>query len=461
MVDIENDPPHPLPSSSERPLQVRAAHESAVPSRILENLGDGECMTTADWKMKFMAFQFREAQTNFFGKRGIPWHGIMIAYKVGEELRVEFIDAIVRDSDEDAVSTFQQLIAGWSSFLLRHPGRNKTRLRSDGASCYSGGLFCKLLGFAWSLCGMQVIEHLIGEGGKNKTTLDGHFGQRGSMARTEVVKGKGAKDAVDAESLVAVLAGDRSKAPYTQMTTPNRSSFSVGGDDIKGISHISQRVYEYDEDGSLLHVRLRQQTDLGDGRVILASDLLGKTEASDIPVALEHTVEDEVGAPHNTLLTKGQKDAETEAAASKRELASERKDGIVQNSRAERAKLATVERAKKGRFFCSDAVGGNKFCNRNFKHVSALAKHLEAGNHSGGVFRPWAISTTKSGPDTEGGGQTGTKLMKKGDPAQHAEAALVGRVHFSRRSEHRTPVFRTPLSRCSWGVGRVRRSAWS
>jgi hypothetical protein len=31
-----------------------------------------------DWKMKFLALMYREGQDSFFGKKGIPWQGLLI-----------------------------------------------------------------------------------------------------------------------------------------------------------------------------------------------------------------------------------------------------------------------------------------------------------------------------------------------------------------------------------------------
>jgi len=57
---------------------VRAAHEARTMSRLLDELEDDGCIVVADWKMKFLMSLFREAMSEFFGKKGIPWHGCMI-----------------------------------------------------------------------------------------------------------------------------------------------------------------------------------------------------------------------------------------------------------------------------------------------------------------------------------------------------------------------------------------------
>jgi len=401
--------------------EVRAAHENSSPSKIIEALDGTTCFTTADWKMKFMAYQFREAQTDFFGKRGIPWHGQMIAFKEGNELRVEYLDCIVRDSKEDALSAFQQMAVGWKAFSIRHPRHSRTHLRTDGASCYSGVQFAKLLAMAPELCGMTVLSHLIGEGGKNKTSLDGHFGQRGVMARREVIKGQGSKDVVDAESLAAVLASDRLSGSYVQLTTTNRAEFIMSGiDNTDGIAHMAERVYEYDGEGSFVGLRLRQQTALGIGRFISAGSLLGSTVAGDIPLATEHAVDELVFTPHNVVRTTAQKEAAITAAAEERDA----REAQKKMARDEATKNSAVGRLMASALHaCCHAVGGHVHCSRSFFSERALYCHInrQPSAHTGGVFRPWALGTTRK---VEGGEVASSSALRVTRSRQTGDARV-------------------------------------
>ena len=59
--------------------EFRAAHESTNTARLLKLLDEeeGGIFVTMDWKMKFLSYVYRESQSDFFGKRGYPWHGVM------------------------------------------------------------------------------------------------------------------------------------------------------------------------------------------------------------------------------------------------------------------------------------------------------------------------------------------------------------------------------------------------
>ena len=99
--------------------ELRAAHEAKVSERILEKLGQSGVMITLDWKMKFLPFFFREAQSDFFGKAGIPWQGVMLVFSadgvadagalVEGEFLCEFVDQVMTGRKEDGAASFQGL----------------------------------------------------------------------------------------------------------------------------------------------------------------------------------------------------------------------------------------------------------------------------------------------------------------------------------------------------------------
>ena len=225
--------------------EVRAFHEESMPAKTIESLEAGECHTTCDWKMKFMAFQYREKQEKFFGKRGIPWHGAMMIWK-GENggYLVEFEDAVLQGGNEDATVSFGTLVQQWANFRSRHPGIHSTHLRTDGAACYAGAEFARLLPTAYEACGMRVLSHSIGEGGRNKTALDGHFGVSGAKARRSIVTPRGKLDAVSSAFLAAAHGASQIKGTHVQhVAVPGADAPAAAGP--PGLGHMSSRVYEW------------------------------------------------------------------------------------------------------------------------------------------------------------------------------------------------------------------------
>lgn len=53
---------------------LRSINQDQARLDILQNLSPGSALLVLDWAMKFLPRKFREAQSDWFGKRGISWH---------------------------------------------------------------------------------------------------------------------------------------------------------------------------------------------------------------------------------------------------------------------------------------------------------------------------------------------------------------------------------------------------
>ena len=164
---------------------------------------------------------------------------------------------------------------------------------------------------------IRVTDHYIGESGKNKTTLDSHFGVKGSQASSPLYIAP--KPAIIQpattcthpatvctqpaticiswlKSVLAPLAGRLIAAALKDIITPDDLFEGVkmtlgrneavqqympvrarGSDlDTKSISHLtamSHRTFDYNPNGEFVGLVLRQQTALGAGLRVAASEL--------------------------------------------------------------------------------------------------------------------------------------------------------------------------------------------
>ena len=90
----------------------RAAHEAKVLEKLLRELDETGCIVVADWKQKFLAAGFREAMSDYFGKAGMPWHGVMFVRRAqanedvaNGEYVVSYVDTMMTDKKEDGFAT--------------------------------------------------------------------------------------------------------------------------------------------------------------------------------------------------------------------------------------------------------------------------------------------------------------------------------------------------------------------
>ena len=54
--------------------QMRSVHQETARTYVLQQLDDQSVFIYIDWAMKFLPLKYREAQRDWFGKRGLSWH---------------------------------------------------------------------------------------------------------------------------------------------------------------------------------------------------------------------------------------------------------------------------------------------------------------------------------------------------------------------------------------------------
>jgi hypothetical protein len=229
--------------------------------------------------MKFLSASFREAMSDFFGKAGMPWHGVMLIRraKEGEGLSegvfvVSYIDGMMTDKKEDGFATLSAVYLALKSYKKDHPWIKRCAVKTDGAGAYAGLVFTVGLSMMGELTGIRVTDHYIGESGKGKSQLDGHFGVKGSQLRRIVAAAL--HDILSPAKLFEGVKRTLGRNESAQLFQPDRSRGStLDTESVKHLSAMSHREYEYESDGTFVALVLRQQTDLGDGLSIAAATL--------------------------------------------------------------------------------------------------------------------------------------------------------------------------------------------
>ena len=67
-------------------LQIRVVHQDECRLQIIEKLSENTALIVQDFAMRFLAAEYREAQSDFFGKRGISWHILVCTRKKNDKL---------------------------------------------------------------------------------------------------------------------------------------------------------------------------------------------------------------------------------------------------------------------------------------------------------------------------------------------------------------------------------------
>jgi hypothetical protein len=201
--------------------------------------------------MKFLSSSFREAMSEFFGKAGMPWHGVMFIRRAREnegvaegEYVVSYIDGMMADKKEDGFATFSALYLAFKTYKRDNAGITHAAVKTDGAGAYSGVVMAVGLSMLGELTEIRVTDHYIGESGKGKSQLDGHFGKKGSQLRTLVAAAL--HDIITPQTLYEGVKKTLGRNEAAQLFLPNRSAGStLDTESQKQLTVMSHREYEY------------------------------------------------------------------------------------------------------------------------------------------------------------------------------------------------------------------------
>ena len=127
--------------------RVRVANQRMHINDILKNLGDNEVMIVMDFKMKFEAMYYREKTIDFYGKKGLTWHGVQVysrysstdkdKYDNLQPYHISYYDQIISTGGKQdwmvVLSCFEAVVMNIKRTM---PNVTKVYVQSDNAKCY-------------------------------------------------------------------------------------------------------------------------------------------------------------------------------------------------------------------------------------------------------------------------------------------------------------------------------------
>ena len=104
---------------------------------ILNDLSAKSILLVLDWAMKFIPRKFRESQSDWFGKRGIPWHiAVAIGRNTGEVEMMTFVHVFESATAQDSSAVLAILDDVFSQLKNIMPELQTISVRNDNAGCY-------------------------------------------------------------------------------------------------------------------------------------------------------------------------------------------------------------------------------------------------------------------------------------------------------------------------------------
>ena len=394
--------------------------------------------------MKFLMSVFREAMSEFFGKRGMPWHGCMLvrrplrfeADRYGEgEFVCEYKHAMMLASKEDGFATLSAVHIALSEYKSENPHVSSALVKTDGAAAYAGATFTLGLSFLGETTGIVVRGHFIGEAGQNKSTLDGEFAVSGSQVRRLICSGlhdvRTPSDLFHGLEKVLSKQGGRTVALFRPAGS---EEFAV--ETIARLTLMSAREYVYDGSGSFEALLLRRQPFLGEGERLTSADLFPDGRVAPTAPQVVASTSRGAGSSGQHELVARSDDRGREGKADRKLVArsdrgrearakakAERKEAAQAKVAAERRRLASeasVARSTARSYRCCDMPGGMHGCDRVFVRLGALNRHLEQGRTNPDVHQSGYVRCYPAGAPVG--------RASAGDVLARAVAAQAGRV---------------------------------
>ena len=105
----------------------------------MDSLDESSVFLGQDWVMKFLPRKYRESQTDWFGKRGIPWHISVAFRKVDDEIQLMTFCHIFKSSLSDSSAVLAIMADVIKQLKTALPSLTTGFYRQDNAGCYHCG----------------------------------------------------------------------------------------------------------------------------------------------------------------------------------------------------------------------------------------------------------------------------------------------------------------------------------
>ena len=106
---------------------------------VLELLDESSVLVVQDWAMKYLPRKYRESQTDWFGKRDIPWHISVAFRKISDQFQMLSFAHIFQACSQDSCAVLAVMVDVIKQLKTIIPGLKKVSFRQDNAACYRCG----------------------------------------------------------------------------------------------------------------------------------------------------------------------------------------------------------------------------------------------------------------------------------------------------------------------------------
>ena len=117
--------------------QLRSLQQDMPRTDMVQQLDESAVLLTQDWAMKFLPQKYRETQADWFGKRGISWHIIVVVRRPANgNLQHQAFVHIADNCSQDTSVVLAIIEHTLCELKKEQPHITTASLRQDNAGCY-------------------------------------------------------------------------------------------------------------------------------------------------------------------------------------------------------------------------------------------------------------------------------------------------------------------------------------
>ncbi|CAC5385940.1 unnamed protein product [Mytilus coruscus] len=148
---------------------VRCKNQDSAKSVLFDTMSEDDVLLICDWSMKYLPKRYREDQTDWFGKRGLPWHITMAFQRVnGMVESLGFVHIFDSQISQDSLTT-AAIILDVIDSILKFKDSAKFHLWSDNAGCYKSTEMMSILSKNKKVLSYDFCESQNGKGPCDRT----------------------------------------------------------------------------------------------------------------------------------------------------------------------------------------------------------------------------------------------------------------------------------------------------
>ena len=118
---------------------LRSVNQDSAQVELLEKLDEASVLLVQDWAMKYLPRKYRESQTDWFGKHGIPWHVTVASKREGDEIQMLTFVHIFEPCNQDSCAVLAVMADVIRQLKITIPQLESVYYRQDNAGCYHCG----------------------------------------------------------------------------------------------------------------------------------------------------------------------------------------------------------------------------------------------------------------------------------------------------------------------------------